>query len=59
VHLHFLERIHLLWPVDLDMRNIFAWKCDVEELILVVCRVRHLDLTLSVLLKWFPSSFFD
>ena len=40
-NLHLLERIHLLRPIDLDMRNIFRRERDVEELMLVVCCVRH------------------
>lgn len=37
---HFLERIQLLRPIDLNMGNIFCRKGDVEELIII--RIRHL-----------------
>jgi hypothetical protein len=41
MYLHLLERIQLLWPIDLDMRNIFRWKGNIEELMFIVGCVRH------------------
>lgn len=32
---HFLESIHLLWPINLNMRYVFRRERDVEEVFLV------------------------
>lgn len=41
IYVHFLERIHLLRPVDFNMRHVLCRKRDIEEVVFVVLGVRH------------------
>jgi hypothetical protein len=53
---HFLERVHLLRPVDLDMRNVLCRERDIEEVVFIVLCVRHGVLALSFVPGSFSSS---